>query len=755
MFMALCIPLLSLMLAVGPTLSSSAPDVPEPLQPHRLHDTAIRLDGSLDEAPWRTLPPIEAFYQQVPHEGAPPSERTAMWIAYDADALYLAARVWESDPQRITARTLERDSYTPDQDGIALILDTFDDDQTAVGFIVSPAGVRTDIAIANDAEGGGREPWNTDWNTFWDAATRIDAQGWTAEIRIPFSSLRFVPAPDGSVEMGLILWRYLARTAEYDVYPAIPNDWSYSAYKPSQALPVRFTGIAAARPLYVKPYALGGVERQPHLTPDGRAYTADREAVHELGLDLKYSLTSNLTLDVTANTDFAQVESDDQQVNLTRFSLFFPEKRDFFQERADLFEYNLPGGPQRLFQSRRIGIAEGQPIPILGGARLTGRMGAWEIGLLNMQTGRAMVDSLHRPSENFGVLRLKHDLPGLGAYVGGLVTSRTDFDGTYNLVLAGDADLDLGHSFFHQIKLGYSASPEAVASQSGLLSLLLRRRIRRGLGGGVSFTHLGAGFDPAVGFVLRTGIHRYGHRLDYTWFPEAGILQSQTLTNRLEFVWSGPDWASLWHPQGWALETNTVRLGWEGVTRAGGRTALTLALNREFLAEAFTIGDDAVTIPAGAYRFYDVATEWTTAQGRPLRLEAEGQAGGYFGGTRVSALLAPVWTLSAHLALGIDYGYNHVDAAGDTFTAHVARIRIRSALNRSLTASLFLQVNSSTSQASTNLRVRYNPREGNDLYLVYNEGMNLDRDPLDPHAPGLPLSQSRTLLLKYTYTFLL
>ncbi|MSR83431.1 MAG: hypothetical protein EXS58_10995 [Candidatus Latescibacteria bacterium] len=265
--------------------------------------------------------------------------------------------------------SLLRDEDIWRDDAFALVLDTFDDDQTAAAFITTPAGVRKDLSVYNDAEPSWETPYDTSWNTFWDAAATRTAEGWFAGLRIPLSSLRFV-VREGQVVMGLITWRYIARKNEIDVYPAISPKWYWGVLKPSVASQIVLKGVQAHRPLYFAPYASAGIGQAAQLADDD--YRTSRTFKHELGAELKYPLASNLTLDLTANTDFAQVEADDEQINLTRFSPFFPEKRPFFLERVSTFDFRLAGDEQ-VFYSRRIGLSEEGPVRLLGGTRLVGQ----------------------------------------------------------------------------------------------------------------------------------------------------------------------------------------------------------------------------------------------------------------------------------------------------------------------------------------------------------------------------------------------
>ena len=361
--------------------------------------------------------------------------------------------------------------------------------RTAYGFIVSPAGVRTDIAIFDDTENAS-SPWNVDWNVFWDAASQCNQENWSVEIRIPFSSLRY-KNQEGTVSMGIILWRYIARNVEYDIFPPIPNKWQYSAYKPSKALDVNFEGIRARHPIYIRPYIIGGVEYNKVISSDSTGYMWQSQWQRDVGLDVKYSLTNNLIMDLTLNTDFAQVEADEQQINLTRFSLFFPEKRPFFQERSDLFDFRIPGGEHRIFHSRSIGIAEGQNVPIIGGVRLSGRTGPWEIGLIEMQTASTKITGEKLPSQNFGVFRLKSIVKEDGSYIGGMFASLVDSHGHHNLVAAADIDLSLKEPLFFKIKLARSMEPEKAWDQSLLGALVLHTRKRRGFSFGSNLVHIG------------------------------------------------------------------------------------------------------------------------------------------------------------------------------------------------------------------------------------------------------------------------
>ena len=333
----------------------------------------VVLDGLSAEPAWEGIEPLPVV-EHRPNFGSEPSERTEILVAYNEDYLYVAGRLFDNEPLKIQAPSKKRDSRNPGSDWFGIALDTFNDKENALAFFTTPTGLRWDAAVINDAQGGISA--NTNWNTLWDVAVVRNDEGWFAEMRIPFSSLRFQD-DNGRVVMGLISWRQIARKEEWVIFPAIPSDWGFlSFYKISEAQEVVFEGVRSHKPLHVAPYLLLGTEQSSELNIDESVYQPIEHLKYEVGLDVKYGLTSNLTLDATLNTDFAQVEADDQQINLTRFSLFFPEKRLFFQERSSVFDFNFESSePNRLFYSRRIGIYDGKPVRIYGGARLVGRVG--------------------------------------------------------------------------------------------------------------------------------------------------------------------------------------------------------------------------------------------------------------------------------------------------------------------------------------------------------------------------------------------
>ncbi|MEX0945670.1 MAG: DUF5916 domain-containing protein [Balneolaceae bacterium] len=704
-------------------------------------DGAIKLDGKLDEVVWdqaKSLPMI----MYLPISGNEPTEKSDIRIGYTDEYLYVGARMYDSDPSKIQSTALERDSGSPTDDFFGVIIDTFNDNENALAFFVTPGGARTDATIFNDSQGD--MPFNDSWNTFWDVVTEVNQEGWFAEIRIPFSSLRYENS-EGEVVMGLIAQRWIARKSESSIFPAIPNEWGwFGQWKPSQSQKVQFTNLENKRPLYIAPYLLGGFGQQHELNEAETNWLRDDQLTYDAGVDIKYGLTSNLTLDLTVNTDFAQVEADNQQVNLTRFSLFFPEKRKFFQERASLFNVSF-GGPNRLFYSRRIGITNGEEVRLLGGARLVGRIGGWDLGFINMQTARRGTDI---PSENFGVLRLRRRVFNSYSYIGTMVTSRIGEDGSYNYALGGDGIIRL---FENNYLTANIARTFENGEEDGITFLDATRihlgwetRDIDGFGYNFSFSRSGSDYNPELGFEVRENYTRFGNSISYGWFTSSEnspFINHQVLLNGSIFL-SNIDGTT---------ESADFGPRWNAFWKSGGQINAGPSLFYENLTESFELFKDVV-IPPGSYQFYGFEGIYSTAEASLFTLRTNLEAGQFFDGYRFSNSYNITWSVTPKFKIDPFYELNRVvfPKRDDAFTAHVGRLRLRYYFNNELSISTFVQYSNASESLISNFRLRYNPKEGNDLYIVYNEGMNTDRY---SYTPVRPLSATRTILVKYTYTF--
>ena len=706
----------------------------------------LKLDGLSDEPGWQSIRPFP-FIQAAPNFGAEPTERTEALLAYDDEFLYVAGRLYDREPDKIQAPTKKRDAMVANTEWFGISIDTFNDKENALLFLTTPSGLRFDGAVFNDAQvtdptDPGAVPLNLSWNTFWDVVSARTKDGWFVEMRIPLSSIRF-ENKDGRTVMGISFMRWITRKNENMVFPAIPPNWGeMSFWKPSQAQEIEFEGLVQRRPLYVTPYILGGASRTYDLNEAETAYLRTDTPKFDLGLDVKYGLTSNLTLDLTVNTDFAQVEADDAQVNLTRFSLFFPEKRLFFQERSSNFDFNLLA-PNRLFYSRRIGLSDDKPVRIYGGARVVGRVGGWDLGFLDMQT-EALEDL---PSENFGVLRLRRRVINPYSYVGGIVTSRVGRNGAHNVAYGLDGIFrPFGDDYitFHWAQTYETdAANKPFSMNPSWIDLTWERRTRKGLGYNFNFSRAGQDFDPGMGFMMRENYTRFEARGLYGWFPgEKSRLFSHII-----------------NLSGWAIvdnaskEVDSVEFGpgWEFSTKSGWSGMIGPRLYHENVREEFSFSEDTV-IPVGQYSFGGLTSYLVTPQGNLLSGIFFLDGGTFYDGRRFTAGVIPQWSIVPDVELSGMLQYNYVTFPGRSqkLIAPLARIRLLWTLSTKFSASALVQYNGGDDAAVINVRLRFNPSEGTDVYLVYNEGLNADRF---RKTPSLPSTSDRTLVLKFNYTF--
>lgn len=699
----------------------------------------ITLDGVPDEPAWEKLEPLP-FTSYLPEAGKEPTERSDVRIGYTDEHLYVGARLYDSQPGLIQSTSYKRDAAGLINDFLWLILDTFNNNETALSFAVIPTGARTDISVFNDAQGD--LPLNFDWNTFWDAETVQNSKGWFVEMRIPFSSLRY-QLTGNKVTMGLIVMRWIARKNESAVFPAIPNKWGFFGQaKPSQAREVVFEDLENKTPIQIKPYLLGGLGQQQLLNNAGTSYRREDNFTYDAGLDVKYGIASNFTLDATVNTDFAQAEADNQQVNLTRFSLFFPEKRKFFQERSSLFDFRLEE-QNRLFHSRRIGINQGDEIPILGGLRFTGNAGDWDLGFMNLQTGRKEAVS----SENFGILRLKRKVFNPNSYAGAMFTSRVSREGSYNYAYGLDGIIQIKDddylNFVIAQTLAEGNSNHPISLDPTYLRVKWDTRKIEGFGYNLEYVRSGRDFNPGVGFLLRRNYTRIGNNLFYGWFADEDspvINYKLSLSGRGVFRnTNGSTESAVFGPK---LEINF---------KSGSFLNINPRVSYEDLNQDFEIFE-GMAIPQSSYYYYHLDGVYNTASSGAFTTDISYAIGEFFDGYRWSGDVSPTWSVNPHLKLSGFYQVNHLKfpKRNDTFTAHIGRLRLEYYFSTELSASTFVQYSNADERITSNIRLRYNPREGNDLYIVYNEGLNTNRF---SHNPVMPLSDQRTILVKYNYTF--
>jgi hypothetical protein len=701
----------------------------------------INFDGVPDEEVWEKIPAMK-FTMHVPVFGNKPTDSLVIKIAYDDSFFYLSGIMNYSDPSLIRAIGKKRDYSMPYCDWLGIILDSFNDRQNAVGFFTNPNGLRTDATIKNDAISQ-NDDINFSWNTFWDVKVIKDSSRWSAEFRIPFSSLRF-QVKDGQTRMGLIIWYYFAGKSELDTYPPVSPDFQNAYWKPSLTSTLVFEGLKPKNPLYLTPYATSGFSQTNEIDQAENAYKVKTTPKFDAGLDAKFSFTNNLTMDLTLNTDFAQVEADDQKINLTRFSLFFPEKRVFFQEKSDVFDFAFLSGGDNLFYSRRIGIYDGNPVRIYGGARLTGRINKWDLGILDMQTAPFETN----PGENFGVLRTKRTIFNQGSYIGGMFTSRLGMNGAYNLAYGIDGQFRVVGDEYFNFKLAQTFEKDSLNKVFDLspTKVLLRweRRNLNGFSYDLLYTFAGDRFNPGIGFLLKE--HYQGVRgiLQYGWLPgENAIIRHNSISL------TG---TNIWNTATGQQETSSAILKWLFDGKIGFVGSVSGTWNREDLADTLTLGNDQAFVPPGRYIFTTLSAMYTTPTINSLSANFLAEAGRFYDGWKVSLSASPTLNVGTGLYLGLTYNMDFVNFPSREikFTNHIAGLKTELTLTTKASLTAFIQYNTAIDKVLTNIRFRYNPREGNDFYIVYDEGLNTR---MYREVPPLPFSDGRTVLLKYTYTF--
>ncbi len=712
----------------------------------------LKFDGICNEELWKDLKPFPVSMYRPDHGGTP-TQRSEVFITFDDKYLYVGARLHYSGDAKPVVTTKKRDGADGGSDNFGILLDTFNDNENALCFETNPSGMRSDFTISNDGQTNqGKFPFNRNWNTFWDVKTNVTDTLWQVEMRIPVSSLRF-QVQDGKVIMGLTIWRSVVKIQEWQVFPLMSNAFGmFSIWKPSQAEKVVMYGLKKKNPVYLTPYVLAGLEQNNILNNDGTAYENKLDHKLNAGLDIKYSLTSNLTLDLTFNTDFAQVEADDQLVNLTRFSLFYPEKRQFFIERSSIFTMRT-GYLDQLFYSRRIGLYEGEIVPILAGARMVGRVGTWDLGFMDMQTAAFDydIDTAYKvPTTNYGVLRLRKRIINTTSYIGGMMTSKIDAEGNYNINTAVDLIYNPFRSDYITINYGQTFdSREKIGGDFynyGKFFFNWQNRSDVGIMYDFIASRAGRYYNPEMGFEMMDDYSRIFGLIGYGWVYNES---TKKMLSQQVYTWS---WLNKRNED---MKTDILKtqLGYTFSMKSGFITRFELENTYEYLADPFEISDDLM-FPVGKYTYQTLMASIRTPSNKLFSLRTALQAGTYYDGTIVT--FGPselIMRASSTLKLGLDYQMDHISVPSRVqyFTSHLARLRTELTFTTKLSLLVFFQYSSSDHFGINNVRFRYNPREGNDLYLVYNGSYNTH---LQREFPELPRVDANTFIVKYTYTFI-
>ena len=693
----------------------------------------IRLDGQLDERVYQRVPAITGFIQQAPDEGAPATEKTEAWIMFDERYLYVAGRVWDSaPPSEWVANEMRRDTAQLRQnDTFAVILDTFYDRRNGVAFYTNPLGALADFALTNEGNP------NSDWNPVWDVRTGRFDGGWTVEMEIPFKSLRYRPGP--AQVWGVQLRRNVRRKNEWAYITPLPisgGSGPGGIFRVSDAATLVGLEVpAGGRNLDIKPYGIGGLTTDVNASPP-----QSNVGNGDFGVDVKYGITQNLTADFTYNTDFAQVEVDEQQVNLTRFSLFFPEKREFFLEGRGIFDFARGGtgggrGALRrggggggffgggnaptLFYTRRIGLDSGTIVPILGGGRVTGKIGAFDVGALSIQTDDEAISGAEMT--NFTVVRVKRDILRRSS-IGALLTNRS-------VSLAGDGSnqaygADATFSFYDNVSLlGYVAKTRTPGLDSEDTSYQGRFDYAGDLYG-FQAEHLVVedNFVPEVGFVRRDNFRRTYTSGRFSPRPRSiALIRQFRVEASVDYILTADTGL---------VETRQTQLGFSTELENSDRFGVSVADNYEFLVRPFTPGP-GVTLPVGGYGFRDV--EATVALGAQHRVNGTFtvRVGGYFNGDiRSVGFSRGRVALTQQFSIEPSLSVNWIDTPQGSFRTDLLVSRVNYTFTPRMFVSALIQYNSSSNTISSNLRLRWEYSPGSELFVVYSEDRNTD--PLMP-----------------------
>jgi hypothetical protein len=703
---------------------------------------SIVFDGKPDEAAWEHLEPFPLI-SHMPVFGNPPSEQSMVRMGYDEQYVYVGGLLYVSDPSFIQAVGKKRDMETMSSDFFLLSLDTYNDKENALLFATNPLGLRWDAAVSNDGTMTMDQiPLNMDWNTFWEVKASYDELGWYFEMQIPISSLRFQDI-NGQTVMGMSIFRWIPGKDEGDIYPATSNEWGpYSQMKPSLYQEVVFEDLSPKKPLHITPYVLTSFEQTNLINEAETAYDYRQAFKFEPGLDVKYGINPNTVLDLTVNTDFAQVEADDQQFNLTRFSLFFPEKRKFFLERSSIFDFAM-GGQNNLFYSRRIGLHEGEPVRIWGGARLNSRINNWDLGLLNLQT--ASFEEL--PSENFGAFRVKKRAFNENSYLGGMLTTRLGVDGSYNIGYGLDGVVRVFGDDYLTIRLAQtlqdSAENNPLSMNPSSITVDWERRKQEGLSYSAGFTYSGTDFEPGIGFEMIDDFVATAPELRYTWIsPEESWLQTHYIRLFNYVFYRLPDYSLMMYNLNptWSFSSKNSWMGSVG-----------LVYRIDQLVEDFDLADPVI-VPTGRYEYLSTELMLQTPGTSSFYSILMFEGGAYFDGYKLSPSVQPKWNLGASVELGGIYRLDLIRFPDrmQSLNNHIVGLRALYMFSTKLSFSAFVQYNSAINKVLSNVRFRYNPREGTDLYVVFNEGRNTW---LEREVPHLPAYDQRNVTVKFSYTF--
>jgi hypothetical protein len=696
--------------------------------------TAVpNINGDNGEDFWKRSTPAVNFIQREPHEGEAASEKTQVRIVYTKDAIYFAVTCFDSEPENIIATERRRDQSPEKDDSFWIILDTYNDHRNAFLFATNPLGMRFDERITDE----GRDI-NRDWDGEWEVVARRTTTGWTANVKIPFATLRI---KDGRKQTwGIDFQRIIRRKNETTYWSNFHRNYTFLNVSQAGKL-MGIEDIESGYRLRVKPYVAPRVSNIDGNTSPGLG------SAFNAGVDVKYRITPNLTADFTVHPDFAQTDVDEQVVNLTRFPIFFPEKREFFREDLGLFEFGTDVGSGnrdardlKLFFSRRIGLSSrGEPVPILAGAKVTGKVKGFNVGFINMQTRRlsfsqAPAGTAQRPDEpgsNFTVVRIKRDVFAR-SNIGAIFTNRTSGGANHNR--AGGVDANF--RFFENLQLQTFVAKTSTPGLHGEDWSWRGRAFFDNdfISAELGYLDVGRNFNPEIGFVPRLDQRTSTANFQIKPRPKHGPVRQFQFSSRIDYT---ANHRSILESRRWHYFT--VRT----LFQSGDRIVVDQHKIFERLLSPFSITPD-IKIPVGAYPSHDIRIEYQASPGRRIAGDDFAQVTrewGFFGGDRTQLKLNPEIKFSKNLFVNIGYTLDDVHVPRGSFRAHVINSRANYSFSNNLLTSVTISRNSLSNLFNARFRLNYIFRKNDNFFLVYDEGRGADG------------RSRRALTGKFTYTF--
>jgi hypothetical protein len=732
-----------MMLLVGMQALSAAAQGPPPAvlpavaQPPGGYTVDIRrlssppaIDGKLDDAVWQEAAVLGDFVQDNPDTGQPATQKTAVRLGYDSRYLYVGIRCYDTEPGKIIAPVLERDGDLSNDDSVYVMLDTFHDGRNAFLFATNPQGAQVDGIVRNEGE-----EQNLEWDGLWQVATSRDAQGWAAEIAIPFKTLRF--STKEPQVWGFNVFRYLARRKEESAWRPILKEWArLSRYKISEYGEIHGLQdqVSGGRYSFL-PYA---------LTRHRDQEVSGRSTQGEAGGDLKISLTSQLVADLTVNTDFAEAEADQEQVNLTRFKLFFPEKRQFFLEGASLFYFGDritvfdPPEPFVFFFSRQIGLTlnGAVEVPVIGGAKVSGKVGDVSVGMLNLETDRkAYVDDSGRrveePRTDYTVVRLKTDVYPHSTL--GLIALDKDPTGPgYNQGLGMDWDLAFGSRLSSAGFVAQTQTPGLRGNDRAYSADLVYKGPVMRLG--ETYKDFEDNFNPEMGFLPRAGIRKSLTEGSWILVPDKGLMHQVSIITSLDHTTD----------QRGRLQTQIGFVDVGVLTRDRSGMAVVATDDVEVLDLPFEIFK-GVVLPAGNYRFDHLFVGYASDYTRPLACTLWYDNGEFYDGRRLRTLVALVARPATGLNLSASWDRSNVHLKEGDFITDLVQSTMSYSFSSRLSTRLTMQWEK-VDNLRANFLIDWIYRPDSHVFLVYNDIRDLDS--LRRNSGFSPLDPGRSVTLK-------